>query len=70
MAADIDAKVLQAFDGYDQSVFLEWLEGLTDMMQSGGVPGLMDERTTHKVAGLMYALVLATTELGERERAT
>lgn len=67
MADENTTQALKAFAGYDQGVFLEWLEGLTDMMQSGGDPGLMDKRAVHKVAGLMYALVLAANELGERE---
>lgn len=58
----------QAFAGYDQSIFLEWLEGLTDLIQSRGEPSLMDKRTMPLVGGLMHALVLASTELGERER--
>ena len=69
MANQDTTQGLKAFDGYDQSVFMEWLEGLTDMMHSGGDPGAMDKRTSRNVAGLMYALVKAANELGGRERA-
>ncbi len=60
-------QALDAFDGYDQSVFLQWLEALTDLVHSQGQPGLMDEGTMPIVGGLMYSLVQAAKELGERE---
>ena len=68
MATETVPQALDAFDGYDQSVFLQWMEALTDLVHSQGKPGLMDEQTMSIVGGLMYSLVQAAQELGERER--
>lgn len=67
MASQSVVQGLKAFEGYDQSVFMEWLEGLADLMQAGGDPGLMAKNTPQVVGGLMYALVQAADQLG-RER--
>ena len=68
MATEEIAQALQAFEGFDQGVFLEWLEGLSDMIHSRGDPAMMAKGTVGIVGGLMYALVQAATELGDRER--
>lgn len=65
MATETVPQGPQAFAGYDQGVFLQWLEALTDLVHSQGSPGLMDEHTVRNVGGLMYALVQAAQELGE-----
>lgn len=67
MATQTVPEGLEAFAGYDQSVFLQWMEALTDLVHSQGKPGLMDEQTMPNVGGLMYALVQAAKELGERQ---
>lgn len=64
MASQSVVQGLKAFEGYDQSVFLQWLEGLADMMQAGGDPQLMASNTPTVVGGLMYALLQAADELG------
>lgn len=59
---------LKAFADCDHLTFMEWLEALTDMMQSDE-PGDMAPRTPRTVAALMYALVQAANEQREREGA-
>lgn len=67
MATETVPQALEAFEGYDQSVFLQWMEALADLIHSQGKPGVMDEQTMPIVGGLMNALVQAAQELGERE---
>ena len=60
---------LEAFAGYEQGVFLEWMAGLSDLVMCIGQAGLA-HRTLPAVGGLMFALTLAAEELGRRERET
>lgn len=59
---------LQAFESCDQSVFLSWMESLSDLMATSSNPSCLARDTLSGVGGLMHVLTCAAIELGERER--
>ena len=67
MASEIVEQPLKAFAGLDQSIFMSWLEGLADLIHTGGNPTLMDPRTMKIVGGMMFTIVQAANEVGQRE---
>lgn len=55
---------IKAFEGYDSSVFLSWLETVGDIMLNNGQ--CPQESMAH-LGGMMLALSAAAQELHERE---
>lgn len=63
-----ETKALDAFARYDQSVFLGWMEAMSDLLMSGGDTAQMAGTTLPNIGGLMFALTEAAQELAQRER--
>lgn len=57
---------IKAFENYDSSVFLSWLEAVGDIMMGGGDPS--SKESVANLGGMIYALSMAAQELQERER--
>ena len=70
MATETVTQSLKAFDGWDSTIFMGWLNAMSDMMMTGGDGGLMDNETLKNYGGLMLQLGAAVEELHDRERAT
>ena len=68
MATEIVEQGPSAFTGFDSSVYLAWMKGLSELMMSGGDPNQLTRHTLANVGGLMYALTEAADELSAMER--
>ena len=69
MATETLQQAPKAFAGWDSSIYLHWLNAMSDMMLSKGGPAQMASETLSGYGGLMHQLGLAVEELAAQERA-
>lgn len=69
MASETLPQGLKAFEGWDSSIFMGWLNAMSDMMMTRADGALMAQETLSNYGGLMLQLGAALEELHDRERA-
>jgi hypothetical protein len=60
-----ESVAIEAFAGYESSVFLGWIEAVGDVMLNRGE--VADSVTAQNLGGLLLALSRAANELQQRE---
>ncbi|QDA56026.1 hypothetical protein [Thermomonas aquatica] len=58
----------QAFAMWDSSIYLSWINAMSDVLMCKGDPGQMAPETISSYAGLMYQLGLAVEQVSAEER--